>query len=209
MGMSLAKPRRAQRLSEWLPVALGSGQLISAFEEVFLPCQFHHADFRDHRATFDTLQTIVSHHLQKINLVRLARQPSPINERFVPCRRFNVQQVEKHIQDDILDMSGNYHRRIGEVCTRVSNDGIRRVFTRERIARMSSIQKYIKPANSRKVDLQAEKVPRTAPWPQHRLYNSCTAPHPVGMIRPLTVSIGKGSQSHLKNHVSRWSGTMI
>ena len=104
MEMSLAKPRRDQRLSEWLPVALGSGQSISASEEAFLPCQFHHAELRGYRATFDTLQTVVSHRSQEMNSHERARQSSPINERFVPCRRFDVQQVEKHIQNDILDM---------------------------------------------------------------------------------------------------------
>jgi hypothetical protein len=63
-----------------------------------------------------------------------------------PFRGLDIQDLEEHIKDDFLNESSTEIPSSSEIeITRVSREGIRRVSTRDRIASISSMQKYIRP----------------------------------------------------------------
>jgi hypothetical protein len=78
----------------------------------------------------------------------LTRQSFSINEGLEPGRCLYIEQVKKHVENDFLDATLERRRVMEVIHTRVSSEGIRRVSMIDRIADMSSIQKYIRPATS-------------------------------------------------------------
>jgi hypothetical protein len=80
----------------------------------------------------------------------------------------------------------------------VSSDRIRNVSINERIAFMSSMQKYIKPDQaSDKHSIFGRGVELTAPVAQHDSNNLAGSAHAVRVPGAFAVRIGKGSQCHL------------
>lgn len=79
---------------------------------------------------------------------RLTGQPPTINEGLKPFRSFNVEQIKKHVENDFL-WENESAVAIGSIMpnwiTLVVRDGIRKVSMIERMANISSIQKYIRP----------------------------------------------------------------
>jgi hypothetical protein len=78
----------------------------------------------------------------------LTRQSFSVNEGLEPVRCLDIEQIKKHVKDNFLAITLEGRRAMEVIHTRVSSEGIRRASMIDRIADMSSIQKYIRPATS-------------------------------------------------------------
>lgn len=83
--------------------------------------------------------------------------------------------------------------------TRVSTEGIRRVSITDRSARMSCIQKYMRPdmACQHRKNQSLKRI-FTTPGSKHALYNLGATFHPLGMIGAFAIGIGDGRQCSLR-----------
>lgn len=98
----------------------------------------------------------------------LTRQPPAVDEGSVPLWRFDIQEVEEHVEDDFLyksmsDCVGTHTDKR----TLVSNEGIRKQSTTTRIAALSLRQQYIRPTSQISVQFIDPNPVHTTPCTKH------------------------------------------
>lgn len=139
--------------------------------------------------------------------MRLTSEPSSIQKCLVPFRCLDIQELEEHVQHNLLlETRVNCKKWCGRWVdgTLVSREGIRKESTRDLMAIISFMHKNKRP-KGRKWEIMFHRYHKnrwpTTPRPENHCYNFDSTAHSFRIWSTLSIRICDSGQSDLTRHV--------